>query len=289
MKQPQDKIIYKLIAFHVVPITLAILFGCSPKEPSLGPSTKALQLQAKNRTYLDQVMTISDQRHLLERTGFGAPLHSLKKLKGKQGVQMIVEGLQKKSWNPPPSWVRGVAPPYWARGDMDEPEKQRFNMARDREMGEFRLWWVKEMLETPSPQTERLVLFWHNHFVSTYPALDEKSTSLARQNLMFRKQGSGNFRVMLKEIIRDAAMLNYLDNDNNKRNAPNENLARELLELFTLGEGNYDEHTVKEAARALTGYRTNELKDLSFEPMGSRPRVKKYSGKLGVPRWGRPY
>ena len=115
MKQPQDKIIYKLIAFHVVPITLAILFGCSPKEPSLGPSTKALQLQAKNRTYLDQVMTISDQRHLLERTGFGAPLHSLKKLKGKtrrQGVQMIVEGLQKNSWNPPPSWVRGVAPPY---------------------------------------------------------------------------------------------------------------------------------------------------------------------------------
>ena len=256
------------VIFYVAPITLAILFGCSPKEPSLGPSTKALQLQAKNRTYLDQVMTISDQRHLLERTGFGTPLHSLKKLKGKtrrQGVQMIVEGLQKKSWNPPPSWVRGVAPPYWARGDMDEPEKQRFNMARDREMGEFRLWWVKEMLETPSPQTERLVLFWHNHFVSTYPALDEKSTSLARQNLMFRKQGSGNFRVMLKEIIRDAAMLNYLDNDNNKRNAPNENLARELLELFTLGEGNYDEHTVKEAARALTGYRTNELKDLSFE------------------------
>ena len=138
-------------------------------------------------------------------------------------------------------------------------------MARDREMGEFRLWWVKEMIETPSPQTERLVLFWHNHFVSTYPALDEQSTSLARQNLMFRRQGSGNFRLMLKEVIRDAAMLNYLDNDNNKRNAPNENLARELLELFTLGEGNYDEHTVKEAARALTGYRTNKLRDLSFE------------------------
>ena len=57
----------------------------------------------------------------------------------------------------------------------------------------------------------------------------------------------------------------YCKNDNNKRNAPNENLARELLELFTLGEGNYDEHTVKEAARALTGYRTNELRDLSFE------------------------
>ena len=80
--------------------------------------------------------------------------------------------------------------------DMDEPEKQRFNMARDREMGEFRLWWVKEMLETPSPQTERLVLFWHNHFVSTYPALDEQSTSLARQNLMFRRQGSRNFRLV---------------------------------------------------------------------------------------------
>ena len=156
MKQPQVRTLYNLIAFHLVLLTLFVLLGCSPKKPNLNTSTKAIQLQAKNRTYLDQVMTISDQRHLLERTGLGAPLHSLIKLKGKtrkQGIQMVVEGLQNKSWNPPPSWVKGVAPSYWARGDMDEPEKQRFNMARDREMGEFRLWWVKEMLETPSPQT----------------------------------------------------------------------------------------------------------------------------------------
>ena len=268
MKQTRKRITFSSFAFLVVSISLVFAMGCSKGSPDFSHSTKALELHFKNKTYLDEVMTISDQRHLLERTGFGAPLVSIKKLKGKtrrQGVQIIVDGLQRNSWNPPPSWVREVSPPYWARGDMEEPEKQKFNMARDREMGEFRMWWVKEMIETPSPQTERLVLFWHNHFVSTYPALDEQSTSLARQNLMFRRQGSGNFRLMLKEVIRDAAMLNYLDNDNNKRNAPNENLARELLELFTLGEGNYDEHTVKEAARALTGYRTNELRDLSFE------------------------
>ena len=83
MKQSRLRMSLGPVIFYVVPITLAILFGCSPKEPSLGPSIKALQLQAKNRIYLDQVMTISDQRHLLERIGFGTPLHSLKKLKGK--------------------------------------------------------------------------------------------------------------------------------------------------------------------------------------------------------------
>ena len=88
----------------VVMLSLVLTLGCSKRSPDFSHSTKALELHFKNKTYLDEVMTISDQRHLLERTGFGAPLVSIKKLKGKtrrQGVQIIVDGLQRNSWNPP--------------------------------------------------------------------------------------------------------------------------------------------------------------------------------------------
>ena len=90
------------------------------------------------------------------------------------------------------------------------------------------------MIETPYPQTEQLVLFWHNHFVSAYSAINEQSTSIARQNMMFRELGIGNFKILTKAVIRDPAMLNYLDNDRSEKGKPNENLSRELMELFVL-------------------------------------------------------
>lgn len=265
---------------------LGLSAGCALKVEPIAPEDEGAPGYVAESSHLDPVMTLAEQRHLLERTGLGVPLKSLEQLQGKtrrEGIRLVMDGLKTAPWNPPPPWVKQVAPAYWSRGDMEEPQRQRFNMARDREMAEFRLWWVREMIETPSPQTERLVLFWHNHFVSTYPALNEQSTALARQNLMLRREGSGNFRTLLKAVIRDAAMLNYLDNDNNNREHPNENLARELLELFTLGEGSYDESSVKEAARALTGYGTNELRDLSFEirPWDQDRGVKNILGSWG--------
>ncbi len=113
-------------------------------------------------------------------------------------------------------------------------------------------WWHRQMVETRTPFNEVMVLFWHNHFVSSVKKVKWAPTMLA-QNQLFRKHGTGSFRALLDGIIHDAAMLIYLDNDDNKKSAPNENLARELLELFTLGEGNYTEQDIKELARALTG------------------------------------
>ena len=250
----------------------ATLVSCTverfqPVAGSTPQSSNALVQQFSDH-HLEQVMSVVDARHLLERTGFGAHPEQIAKLIGKrrhEGVDKIVSRLRTEPWLPVPSWVREPAPAFWARGDMEEDERQRFNMARDREMGEFRNWWVHEMIESPSPQTERLVLFWHNHFVSAYAAINEQSVAIARQNLMFRKLGTGSYRALLKAVIRDPAMLNYLDNENSSKEHPNENLARELLELFTLGEGTYDEATVKEAARTLTGYGVNDLHNLSFQ------------------------
>jgi uncharacterized protein (DUF1800 family) len=118
---------------------------------------------------------------------------------------------------------------------------------------ELRNWWVEEMLVTNQPFTERMVLFWHNHFTSSFLKV-RYAPALFRQNALFRREALGNFATLLREVARDPAMLIYLDGMRNIARQPNENFARELLELFTLGEGHYSEADIKAAARAFTGW-----------------------------------
>lgn len=215
----------------------------------------------------DTVLDLPDAVHLLQRTGIGASAVDIESLVGLSrvaAVTRLVNGLTSQPVNPYPEWVDREAPSYWARGDMDVQDRRSFNFARDREMQQLKQWWVREMIETTSPQSERLVLMWHSHFATAYSAIDSESTSMARQHQLFRQHSSGNFRDLLLGIIRDPAMLNYLDNRSNKKQSPNENLAREMLELFTMGEGNFDEFQVREAARSLTGYGVAEARNMSF-------------------------
>ena len=118
---------------------------------------------------------------------------------------------------------------------------------------ELRNWWVEEMLVTDQPLTERMMLFWHNHFTSSLQKV-RYPPALFRQNALFRREALGNFATLLKAVARDPAMLIYLDGMRSVARQPNENFARELLELFTLGEGHYSEADIKAAARAFTGW-----------------------------------
>lgn len=137
-----------------------------------------------------------------------------------------------------------------ARLRLMRQEEQR----RDRaQMREIQRWWLKRMIESPYPLEEKMTLFWHGHFATSYRTI-ENSYHLFLQNQLFRRHAAGNFGTLLRAIIRDPAMLKYLDNDANRRGNPNENLARELMELFGLGVGGYTERDIKEGARALTGY-----------------------------------
>jgi hypothetical protein len=120
------------------------------------------------------------------------------------------------------------------------------------------LWWGSRMLATPRPLEEKLTLFWHGHFATGENKVRDYRMML-RQNEMFRARASGNFRDMLVGILKDPAMLVYLDNGENIKTHPNENFGRELLELFTMGVGNYTEHDVREAARAFTGWSNDVL------------------------------
>jgi uncharacterized protein (DUF1800 family) len=114
-------------------------------------------------------------------------------------------------------------------------------------------WWLEQMAAANHPLRERMVLFWHGFFTSSTKEVKD-GEAMIRQNQLFRTHALGSYADLLHAIVRDPAMLLYLNNNKNTRSAPNENLARELMELFSLGEGHYTEADVKEAARALTGY-----------------------------------
>ena len=131
-----------------------------------------------------------------------------------------------------------------------------FRRERQQKGQELKTWWFKEMIMTPSPLTERMTLFWHNHFTSSLRKV-KWTPLLYRQNLLFRRMGMGSFQDLLFAVAKDPAMILYLDTQTNRKQQPNENFARELFELFTLGEGHYTEQDIKEAARAFTAWKFN--------------------------------
>jgi uncharacterized protein (DUF1800 family) len=114
-------------------------------------------------------------------------------------------------------------------------------------------WWVYVMLSSTSPLLERMTLFWHGHFATSADKVTDANLML-EQNRLLRQHALGDFRPLVQEISRDPAMLVYLDSATNRKAHPNENYARELMELFCLGEGNYSEKDVQELARCFTGW-----------------------------------
>ena len=128
----------------------------------------------------------------------------------------------------------------------------------------LKAWWLFRMLFTPDPLREKLSLLWHNHFATSNLKVQDLLL-MKQQNELFREQATGKFAKLLHGVLRDPAMLYWLDASSNRKGHPNENLARESMELFTLGVGNYSEDDIKEAARALTGW-TVKRAEVKFRP-----------------------
>jgi hypothetical protein len=114
-------------------------------------------------------------------------------------------------------------------------------------------WWANRMVDSPRPLQEKMALFWHGHFVSNEAKVRDYRKLLAQLRL-FQKMGTGNFRDLTVAVAQDPAMLSFLDAGVNVKGASNENFAREIMELFTMGVGNYTEKDIREAARAFTGW-----------------------------------
>jgi uncharacterized protein (DUF1800 family) len=120
-------------------------------------------------------------------------------------------------------------------------------------VGQLQQWWIDHMLATPTPFAERMTLFWHGHFTSDYRKVAD-DTFMYWQNLTWRRMSLTNVRSMLMQVTTDPAMLRYLDLATSTGQSPNENYSRELMELFTMGAGNYTEDDVRESAKALAGW-----------------------------------
>jgi uncharacterized protein (DUF1800 family) len=195
-------------------------------------------------------------RRLLTRAGF-APAESevvrFAPLSQRAAVEQLLAQTATVAATPAPSWIdERVVLPRELRAMSEEQRKAE--LQKRVKMGlELRGWWLREMVATPAPLVERMTLFWHNHFVSAQPKVPYAQL-MYRQNVLLRQHALGRFDVLLHEVAKDPALLIYLDSAQNRRGAPNENFAREVMELFTLGEGRYGENDVKEAARAFTGW-----------------------------------
>jgi uncharacterized protein (DUF1800 family) len=123
----------------------------------------------------------------------------------------------------------------------------------------LRAWWLARMIRTPFPLIEKMTLFWHNHFATSNAKVNNVGYML-QQNQTLRRFALGSFAEMLQAISKDPAMMVWLDTNLSKKGRPNENYARELMELFSLGIGNYTEQDIREAARAFTGWEIRQGK-----------------------------
>ncbi len=129
---------------------------------------------------------------------------------------------------------------YWLRASKLETDRVAY-------------WWANRMLTSPRPLQERMALFWHGHFATNEDKVRDYRKMLNQLEL-FQNQGLGSFRTLMIGVAQDPAMLSFLDAAVNVKGAPNENFAREIMELFTMGVGHYSEHDIREAARAFTGW-----------------------------------
>ncbi len=130
------------------------------------------------------------------------------------------------------------------------------NLNAATKIGDGQALWLLRMLYTQRPLQEKMTLFWHNHFATAIQKVKDPQLMYAQNNL-FRNNALGRFDDLLKGVARDPAMIFWLDNNTNKRGHPNENWGREVMELFTIGIGNYSETDVREVARAFTGWSAN--------------------------------
>jgi Protein of unknown function (DUF1800) len=251
--------------------------------------------------------------HLMERAGFGATPEEIERLAAltpKQVVDWLVDYEATDNsdlkpfdesgvWDPgmdpfPPSRAEAVriarekgvglgvkvAPEGTQRRLQGVVDKFFYSLtANGIETQRLGLWWANRMLVTKRPLEEKLTLFWHGHFATGENKVRDYRMML-QQNLMLRKNASGAFRDLLVGILRDPAMLVFLDNGENIKSHPNENFGRELLELFSMGVGNYSEKDVREAARAFTGW-TNDVLAFKFDSSQHDFGEKAFLGRTG--------
>src|SRR5579871_4541620 len=236
-------------------------------------------------------MVISNQlknQHLLWRAGFGPLCRDFGQLE-KTSQKSLFKSLLKSS-SKPPEYINVASNELsdlimmpMAEGDkmqkkdLSEDEKKRFRKQSEQDIKQLNIAWLNQMVNSDAQLLEKMSLFWHGHFAS-------RNENIFYQQLLLdiiRRNALGNFGDLLRAVSKSAAMINFLNNNQNKKNHPNENFAREVMELFTMGRGNYTEDDVKQAARAFTGWGANLQGEFVFRKFQHDNGDKTFLGKSG--------
>lgn len=234
--------------------------------------------------------------HLLQRAGFGGTHDEILEVMA-LGPEKAVDRLMTFPDAPIDEQGQGIGPDlssvegypsdfaqirklYEGKSQEERQEiRQRLQRANREAVGQTMGWWLERMAKGPFALQEKLTLFWHGHFTTS--ARDERQATLMwNQNELHRRLAAGNFRTYVQQIARDPAMLDYLNNAQNRKAHPNENFARELMELFTLGRDQYTEDDIKEAARAFTGW-AHDGDDFVFRARDHDADSKTFMGLTG--------
>jgi len=228
--------------------------------------------------------------HLLNRAAFGGTPAEIDVVRRKGLDQTVAELVAARAEG------ANVTAPAWARArDMREtrmemrdakadPEQRKeklreMRMAEGEEILDLRRWWLERMMSGRAPLLEKMTLFWHGHFATSVEKVKD-AYWMWLQNDTLRRNALGNFGTLVKRMSRDPAMMVYLDLQQSHKEHPNENWARELMELFTLGIGNYSEQDVRESARAFTGYRLDlTTQQFRFAPFQQDSGIKTFMGR----------
>ena len=230
--------------------------------------------------------------HLLNRARFGATPAEIESARKKGLVAMVRElvDVRADAGNvPPPAWakprnIRAARTALKAakeRGENFRETARQFRVMEGDEILDLRRWWLERMMNSPAPLLEKMTLFWHGHFATSVQKVKD-GYWMWLQNDTLRRNALGNFATLVKAISRDPAMMIYLDLQQNREAHPNENWARELMELFTVGIGNYSEDDIRAAARAFTGYRIDTTtQQFRFARMEQDLGTKKFMGHTG--------
>jgi uncharacterized protein (DUF1800 family) len=211
----------------------------------------------------------SQVAHLLRRAGFGATEAELDQYTA-LGFAGAVERLLNPEQVDDSAADQQLAP---LAIDLSEADARR-------KIEPAKFWWFNRMLYSQRPLQEKMTLFWHSHFATANSKVGN-AVLMLNQFHLFREYGLGNFETLLQKVTRDPAMLIWLDNRQNRRGSPNENYAREVMELFTVGIGNYTEQDIKEAARAFTGHTLDRENKYVFNRQQHDAGKKTFQGQTG--------
>jgi len=227
-----------------------------------------------------QTGTMSNQggflNHLLQRAAFGVTPELENRFARIERAQVVDELFRDSSVIQDLLYL--PKPDTNDKGEVGPVKTLLLVIKSQKEKDELNLAWIDRMAVAKAALREKMTLFWHNHFATGTPF----AWLMQVQHNTLRKHALGNFGDMLHDISRDPAMIAWLNNQQNKKNAPNENFAREVMELFTLGEGNgYTENDIKEAARAFTGWSVNQKGEYEFNAKQHDDGFKTVFGQTG--------